>query len=133
MNNRLANAQNQFQGKRKRVLCVCSAGLLRSPTIAWVLSNEPYGFNVRAAGVATEYALVPVDNVLLDWADEIVCAEEDHAVQVRAMLEKFGGASQLIDTPVHVLSVPDRYKFRDPELVELVEQAVKLLKFDEPR
>jgi predicted protein tyrosine phosphatase len=30
--NRLGNCKNYHQGKFKRVLCVCSAGLLRSPT-----------------------------------------------------------------------------------------------------
>ena len=43
--NRLANTQNKYQGKYKKVLCVCSAGLLRSPTAALVLSQEPFNFN----------------------------------------------------------------------------------------
>lgn len=48
--NRIANASNKFQGSYKRVLCVCSAGLLRSPTAALVLSKDPYNFNTRACG-----------------------------------------------------------------------------------
>lgn len=77
--NRLDNARNEFQGEYKRVLCVCSAGLLRSPTTAVVLSSEPYNFNTRAAGLVREFALVPVDKVLLFWADEIVCMTADQA------------------------------------------------------
>lgn len=35
--NQIANADNRFQGTDKRVLCLCSAGLLRSATIADIL------------------------------------------------------------------------------------------------
>ena len=64
--NRLANTHNHYQGDAKRVLCVCSAGLLRSPTAAFVLSQEPFGFNTRAAGIAEDFALIVVDDVLLE-------------------------------------------------------------------
>lgn len=75
--NRIANSTNQFQGSYKRVLCVCSAGLLRSPTTALVLSQPPYNYNTRAAGLTKEFALVPVDPVLLHWADEVVCMNSE--------------------------------------------------------
>jgi len=61
LRNRIHNSSNPYQGKFKRVLCVCSAGLLRSPTTAFVLSQEPYNYNTRAAGIVDDYALVPVD------------------------------------------------------------------------
>ncbi len=44
-------SQNPYQGKYKRVLCVCSAGVLRSATTAVVLSKEPFNFNTRSAGL----------------------------------------------------------------------------------
>lgn len=102
--NRLANSKNGYQGKYKRVLCVCSAGLLRSPTTAYVLSQEPYNYNTRAA------ALIPVDSVLLEWADEIVCMEKDQAKKLRDVTTK----------PVVCINVPDIYPYRDPELVKLI-------------
>jgi predicted protein tyrosine phosphatase len=107
-------AGNPYQGERKRVLCVCSGGVLRSPTIAWVLSNEPFGFNTRSAGTESVYALIPVDEVLLHWADEIVCAEQDHA-------NKLPQTSK----PVHVLNIPDKFAFRDGILVMLVTEKLK--------
>lgn len=128
--NRLANASNRYQGPHKRVLCVCSAGLLRSPTIAWVLSNAPYQFNVRAAGVSQEYALVPVDEVLLEWAHEVVCADQDHADAIHALYKDTEGEGRA-PMPVHVLNVPDSFRFRDPELVKLIEAAVKQIKWSE--
>jgi len=123
--NRMANCHNQYQGSFKKVLTVCSAGLLRSPTIAWVLSNEPYNCNVRAAGATAEYALIPVDQVLIEWADEIVCAQSTHAYQVGKLLEQFEA-----DKPVHILDVSDSYPFRTPELVEAIQKALRKIKFN---
>ena len=70
--NRLGNVNNGFQGKFRRVLCVCSAGLLRSPTLAEILSQPPYNFNARAVGIAKEFALIPIDMAHVAWADDIV-------------------------------------------------------------
>ena len=113
--NRLANCTNRYQGKYKRVLCVCSAGLLRSPTAAFVLSQEPYNFNTRAAGLNPEFALVPVDRVLLEWADEIVVMSAQQAEQIRAMLED--------EKPIVVLRIPDNFRYRDPELIQLIRES----------
>ena len=113
--NRLANCSNKYQGRYKRVLCVCSAGLLRSPTAAWVLSNEPYNFNTRAAGLAKEFALVPVDEVLLTWADEIVVFEAKQAEQIRSAL--------VDETPIIVLGILDNFRYRDEELVSMIRKS----------
>lgn len=121
--NRMANTRNPYQGRWKRVLTVCSAGLLRSPTIAWVLSNEPYNCNVRAAGAVNEYALVPVDEALIAWADEIVCAGSEHG---RAICAAFKVPD---DKKVHYLEIPDEYGFRDPALVAIVESELKRIEF----
>lgn len=110
MRNRLANAKNPFQGDRKKVLCVCSAGLLRSPTAAWVLSNAPFNFNTRACGAEPEYALIPLDEALVYWADEIVVMEEWQANRIAELFR--------IDKPVHVLNTPDNYGFREQGLVD---------------
>ncbi len=113
--NRLANCSNKYQGKYKRVLCVCSAGLLRSPTAALVLSQEPYNFNTRAAGLEEEFALIPVDRVLLEWADEIVVMNAKQAEEIRGKMEE--------EKPIVVLGLPDSYAYRDPELIRLIREA----------
>ena len=110
--NRIANASNRFQGDRKRVLCVCSAGLLRSPTVAWILSNEPFGFNTRAAGSNPDFALVKVDEVLIEWTDTIVFVNEENEGQV---LRDF----DISDKVVVTLNIPDNFEFRDPQLVSI--------------
>ena len=116
--NRLANADNRYQGKFKRVLCVCSAGLLRSPTAAWVLAQEPYNCNTRAAGLTPEFALVPVDKVLLHWADLIVCMSGEQADDLQDLLDNMQE-----EKPIISLNIPDMYGYRDPELVELIKSA----------
>lgn len=113
--NRMSNCHNIYQGKFKKVLCVCSAGLLRSPTAAFVLANE-FGCNTRAAGLTSEFALVPVDDVLLEWADEIVCMDS----QQKAII-----GVKLGDSKKQVLSldIPDSFRYRDPELMRLIREA----------
>jgi predicted protein tyrosine phosphatase len=112
--NRLHNMTNPHQGKYKKVLCVCSAGLLRSPTAAVVLSQPPFDFNTRAAGIEESYALVPVDTVLVNWADEIVCMTNAHARQLELAYP------EAVEKTVLVLSIPDSYAYRDPELMKLI-------------
>lgn len=113
--NRLGNVKNPYQGTSKKVLCVCSAGLLRSPTVALVLSQSPYNFNTRACGLEKEFALIPIDEVLLEWADEIVCMSVDQQIRLKEMTTK----------PVYNLSIPDRFEYRDLELIELIKERYK--------
>ena len=108
--NRLANTSNEYQGPYKRVLCVCSAGLLRSPTAALVLSQEPFNYNTRAAGLDVDFALIPVDDVLVKWADEIVCMSVFHREELKKITSK----------PVICLYIPDSYMYRDAELQQLI-------------
>ncbi len=118
--NRLANATNPYQGNEKRVLTVCSAGILRSPTAAVVLAGEPYGYNTRAAGVTDEYALIVVDDVLLHWAHEVVCMEQAH---MDDLLGKFPGLPTCLFV---VLDIPDDYRRMDSDLIALIKQRYDL-------
>ena len=118
--NRIANVGNRFQGDRKKVLCVCSAGLLRSPTLAWILSNEPFGYNTRAVGTSSEYALIPLEEVHLRWADAVVFVDEgSHAVA------KYDYEELINNMECHVLQIPDQYPFRDEKLVEIATEELK--------
>ena len=112
-NNALWNCKNPFQGSMEKVLCVCSAGLLRSPTIAYILSN--HGFNTRAVGIH-DYALIQIDEVLIEWADKIICAEQS----ILEFLKKKYNIDYAIS-----LDIPDMFKFRDPVLVTIIEEKLK--------
>ena len=114
--NQLHNIHNQFQGKTKKVLTVCSAGLLRSATLQNFLIKE-YGFNVRNCGTEESYALIPISEALLLWADEIVFVNEENYLNVHHYLEEYN----LIDKS-YFLNIPDMYSFNDPELVEICKE-----------
>ena len=104
------NLHNKAQGSYKRVLCVCTGGILRSATAAEILSREPYNMNTRCAGITSEWSLIPVSERLLEWADEIVCFEQWHEAKLR----------QITDKPIHNLDIYDGYTFRNPMLVRLI-------------
>jgi predicted protein tyrosine phosphatase len=112
--------KNPNQGKAKKVLCVCSAGLLRSPTLAWILSNEPFNYNTRAVGTSNDYALIALDEVQLQWADAVVFVDDNNHILACYDFK------ELIDNMEHyVLDIPDIYKFRHPKLVEIATQQLK--------
>jgi len=105
-------ALNPFQGSFKRVLCVCTGGALRSPTAAEVLSQSPYNFNTRSAGIRPDAIIHASDTLVRVWAQEIVCMEWDHF--------KFLKSVRMATAPVHCLEIPDDYDFRDPTLQRLI-------------
>jgi predicted protein tyrosine phosphatase len=116
--------QNPYQGSFKRVLCICSGGILRSPTAAFVLSQEPYNFNTRAAGTYS-YALIQVDKHLLGWADEIVCMEEKHKLAVENLWEHSDHYPKEALPPIQILNIPDIYDYRSPELIKRIKRQYK--------
>jgi predicted protein tyrosine phosphatase len=116
MNNRIWNIKNPNQGKYKKVLCVCSAGLLRSPTAAVVLAAEPFNYNTRAVGVVDDYALLSIDQVLVEWADEIVCMHTSITEKLRRVI----GVDTLSNSEIVTLNIPDQYEYRDPNLMKMI-------------
>ena len=64
---------------------------------------------------------MPIDPVLVHWADDVVCVEEEHAHLVRNMLVAHS------TKPVHVVDIPDNYAYRDPYLVKLMTEALHKL------
>ena len=111
--NQLGNCKNQYQGSAKRVLCVCSAGLLRSPTLAALLNKE-YGFNTRACGIAESYALILLSHQLLEWADEVYCMDDEQ----RSVIQTSMTMLNVERTPIHVLSVRDIHGYGDEKLID---------------
>lgn len=100
------------EGAHKKVLCVCSMGLLRSPTLAWILSNPPYNYNTRSAGT-DPLALIPLTTGLIDWAEEVYCMNSRQELSVRGLAEK--------KIRIYNLCVPDLYCYRAEGLVALLQ------------
>lgn len=117
--NRLHNVNNPYQGTYKKSLCVCSAGLLRSPTLAEILIKE-YGHNARAVGANKEYALIVIDAVLIAWADEIVFVNKENYEEV---CKDSKLAKILTKKTVKILDIEDSFEFREEPLIQALKEA----------
>lgn len=122
--NQLYNIHNDGQGGTKKVLTVCSAGLLRSATLQNMLIRE-YGYNVRNCGTVESYALIPISEALVLWADEIVFVNRKNYEDVEEELP--GG----VQDKIFILDIPDQYAFNDPELVEICKKQYKEIVLNE--
>lgn len=122
--NQLGVLFNAYQGKHKKVLTVCSAGCLRSPTAAHLLSSNPWNFNTRAAGTSKEYAIICLDEALIVWADIIICMDSDQQKHINEMQNILAAeASAMFEydyKQVINLEIEDDYAYRDPELVKIM-------------
>lgn len=118
--NQLGVLFNSFQGKYKKVLCVCSAGCLRSPTAAHILSSPPWNFNTRAVGLSKEYAIVPITDALIAWADIIIVMDSDMVKQVNDMQVELASNYEMDYKQVYNLEIEDDYDYRHPDLVKIM-------------
>lgn len=107
---------NPYQGDRRRILFVCSAGLLRSPTGAHVGSVR--GYNTRAAGSNQDYALIPLSVNLIEWAQTIVFVNLENLNQALETFDAVGYGDD-IERKAVVLDIPDRYETFHPELIKM--------------
>jgi predicted protein tyrosine phosphatase len=101
----------------KNVLFICSRNQWRSPTAETVWRKHP-DISVRSAGTSpnARRAIGPAD---IRWADVIIVMEQKHKNRLVAEF------TRLLDhKPIHVLEIPDEYKYMDPELVEILEDSV---------
>jgi predicted protein tyrosine phosphatase len=115
--NREGVADNQWQNYDifKRVLFVCSAGILRSATAAHIFSADPYNWNTRTVGSNAEYALNLPTVQLLHWADEIYFMEMEH---YNSFIYIFGKERlERFNDKMFVMTIADIYSYRDSELV----------------
>lgn len=118
---------------KNRYLFVCSANKHRSRTaehlfkgmipggfyefkscgtyVSWILENkEPQGL---AEGS------IPISLELVEWADIILCMEEEHSDEIEY---KFG---KEIRKKCYVLNIKDIYQYGSPELEAILLQKVK--------
>ena len=130
--NQLGVIFNAYQGKHRKVLTVCSAGCLRSPTAAHILSSPPWNFNTRCAGTSEEYAIVPVTEALVVWADVILVMDQFQWKFIMDMQNKLFddtmfSMEEFEFKPIINLEIEDNYSYRDPKLVEIMTEKFKEL------
>lgn len=102
------------------VLFVCSQNRLRSPTAEHLFADWP-GISTASAGtnLSAEQPLTPE---LVEWADLICVMEAEHRSRLRSRFR-----AHLHDQRVVCLRIPDRYRYMQPELVELLLERVRPL------
>jgi predicted protein tyrosine phosphatase len=100
-----------------RVLFVCSRNQWRSPTAEQVWRKHPR-VQARSAGTSPN-ARHPVSAGDVVWADVIFAMEEKHKSRLLADYRRLIGSK-----PVHVLDIPDEYRYMDPALVQQIELSV---------
>lgn len=104
--------KNPYQGKDKKVLFVCSMGILRSATGARLYAQK---YNTRSAGTYPD-ALVPVTGLLLNWADEIVFVNKENYSHVMEAIDA-RNIPQIAEK-CRVLDIPDTFEHMHPEMVQ---------------
>ncbi|MBK5533622.1 phosphotyrosine protein phosphatase [Pseudomonas sp. TH08] len=100
------------------LLFVCSRNQWRSPT-AEAIWRRRDGFNVRSAGTSPN-ARKPIGPADIRWADLIFVMERKHLNRLHAEYARL-----LEHKRIYSLDIPDDYQFMDPELVDILEDAVK--------
>jgi predicted protein tyrosine phosphatase len=103
--------------KKRNILFVCSKNQWRSPT-AETLYRKQSGLSVRSAGTSSSARHhLNADDV--EWADVIFVMEDKHLSRMRAEHGRL-----LSGKAMHVLDIPDEYKYMAPELVKLLRSSV---------
>lgn len=99
------------------VLFICSRNQWRSPTAEQVFRRYS-GLSVRSAGTSRN-AKKSVSHELLHWADVICVMEQKHKDRLMAEYRRL-----LENKPLHILDIPDDYRYMDPVLVMQLEELV---------
>lgn len=101
-----------------KVLFVCTANKLRSPTAEDVFRDFP-GIEAVSAGTDAE-APRPLTKELVASADLIFAMENHHRERIRKKYKQRPADSRIV-----TLHIPDEYERGDPELVALLKEKVE--------
>ena len=117
---------NASQGTNKRLLFVCSAGLLRSPTAAMVASKR--GYNARSCGSSIKISLIPISKNLILWADVIVFMNSDNEDKVfRHLSATDKDLRAAVISKSVCWDVEDIYNYGDESLIWVIERKMDKL------
>lgn len=101
----------------QRILFICSANRLRSPTAEQVFADYP-DLEVASAGLSHD-AVEPLTPEHLEGVDTIFVMEKAHRARLSRHFRRYLGAARVI-----CLDIPDIYTFMQPELVGLLKARV---------
>lgn len=113
----LMQQESRYANETQNILFVCSRNQWRSPTAEQVWRKHPM-LSVRSGGTSPNARhKVSVDDIR--WAHVIFVMEEKHKSRLATEFTRL-----LDNKPIHVLDIPDEYKYMDAELVDQIEQSV---------
>jgi predicted protein tyrosine phosphatase len=101
----------------KKLLFVCGANKLRSPTAEQVFSRYP-NIETDSAGLNAE-ADQRVSPEQIEWADTIFVMEKSMRAKLAKQFRKHLNGKRVV-----CLDIADKYTFMQPELVALLEKKV---------
>jgi predicted protein tyrosine phosphatase len=104
--------------KTVKLLFVCSMNQWRSPTAERIYADRPL-VQARSCGTSKK-ARKTVAADELKWADIVLVMEDKHK---RRLMADYPGEMRFKE--LHVLHIPDSYKYMDPELIEEISEAVE--------
>ncbi len=117
---------------KTKYLFVCSVNRYRSRTAHHYFAKKLAHTNYEFKGCGTDIdfinkhklhcafeGCVPISQELVDWADIILCMEDEHADKIK---ELYGDE---IRKKAYVLNIKDIYQYGSPELEMILEQKVK--------
>jgi predicted protein tyrosine phosphatase len=110
--------EKMLKHDQTHVLFVCSRNQWRSPTAEQIWRKHP-ALSVRSGGTSPN-ARHPVSANDVAWANVIFVMEEKHKSRLVAQYRRL-----LENKPIHVLDIPDDYKFMDAELIDLLQVSVR--------
>lgn len=102
---------------KKKILFICSANINRSKTAERVFMKEYF---TRSAGI---YNAKPVTKEQLEWADVVICMEEDHRKQIG-----LAHPGMYLKKKILVLGIPDEYHYMQERLIKKLEKKMSKLK-----
>ena len=94
-----------------KILFVCSMNQWRSPTAEKIYSDRPLVI-ARSCGT-NRGARKKVAKADLQWSDIVLVMEQKHK---QRLLSEYPSETRFKE--LHVLDIPDNFKFMDPELVD---------------
>lgn len=107
-----------YQGEDKRLLFVCSAGLLRSATGANLYAKK--GYNTRNCGTHS-YALIPLSANLIMWAHKIIFVNEENYLEAMKTFVVSEYNKDIQEKGI-ILDIQDNFDYNSPELIKQLEE-----------
>jgi predicted protein tyrosine phosphatase len=101
------------QTDQRRLVFVCSAGMLRSATGAKAFAAK--GCNTRSCGTHS-YALIPLSANLIHWADAVYFAHPENWWKANETFKGHDDLLAVLRDKAQICNVPDIYDYDDSEL-----------------